>query len=144
MLLKILPVAVYTNPLSVQATLTTDWSQVRVKVTLRLTVSQSVSLGVEPQDIYCCLTVRVLFLWSALSDERTGLSFVYAAGPCQFSLSRVQVLGTQIWDFPFRHLLRLAGTQWKYSTPPPHGVVTLWLYPLRLTPWHGPHWKHRF
>jgi hypothetical protein len=26
------------------------------------------------------LTVTVLFLWGALSDERTGLSFVYAAG----------------------------------------------------------------
>jgi hypothetical protein len=33
----------------------------KVKVTLRLTVSQSVSLGVEPQDIYYCLTVTVLF-----------------------------------------------------------------------------------
>jgi hypothetical protein len=29
------------------------------------------------------MTVTVLFLWGALSDERTGLSFVYAAGPCQ-------------------------------------------------------------
>jgi hypothetical protein len=33
----------------------------------------------------------VLFLWGALSDERMGLSFVYAAGPCQRSLSRVRV-----------------------------------------------------
>jgi hypothetical protein len=31
------------------------------------------------------------FLWGALSDEKTGLSFVYAAGPCQSSLSRVRV-----------------------------------------------------
>jgi hypothetical protein len=23
--------------------------------------------------------------------------------------------------FPFRHLLRLAGLRWRYSTPPPHG-----------------------
>jgi hypothetical protein len=29
--------------------------------------------------------------WGALSDERTGLSFVYASGPCQRSLSRVRV-----------------------------------------------------
>jgi hypothetical protein len=60
----------------------------KVKVTLRLTVSQSVSKS------WCrayCLTVTVLFLWGALSDERTGLSFVYAAGPCQRSLSRVRV-----------------------------------------------------
>jgi hypothetical protein len=27
-------------------------------------------------DIYCCLTITVLLLWNALSDERTGLSFV--------------------------------------------------------------------
>jgi hypothetical protein len=32
-----------------------------------------------------------LILWGALSDERTGLSFVYAAGPRQRSLSRVRV-----------------------------------------------------
>jgi hypothetical protein len=42
-------------------------------------------------DIYYSLTVTVLFLWGALSDERTGLSFVYAAGPRQHSLSRVRV-----------------------------------------------------
>jgi hypothetical protein len=38
-------------------------------------------------DTFYCLTVTVLFLWGALSNERTGLSFVYAAGPCQRSLS---------------------------------------------------------
>jgi hypothetical protein len=53
-----------------------------VKVTLR-------------PDIYYCLTLPVLFLCGALSDERTGLSFVHAAGPCQRSLSLVQVP----WDF---------------------------------------------
>jgi hypothetical protein len=37
------------------------------------------------------LTVTVLFLWGHLSDERTGLSFVYAAGSSQRSLSRVRV-----------------------------------------------------
>jgi hypothetical protein len=26
--------------------------------------------------------------------------------------------------FPFRLLLRLAGLQWRYSTPPPHGRLT--------------------
>jgi hypothetical protein len=72
-----------------------------VKVTLRLTVSQSVSkswcrapFGAHDQIliiIYYRLTVTVLFLWGALSDERSDLSFVYAAGPCQRSLSRVRV-----------------------------------------------------
>jgi hypothetical protein len=70
---------------------TSELSRIKVKVTLRLTVSQSVSLGVEPQHIYYFLTVTVLFLWGALSDERAGLSFVYAAGPRQGSLSWVRV-----------------------------------------------------
>jgi hypothetical protein len=63
--------------------------EVEVEVTLLLTASQSVSLGVEPPSgahdqmfFFYCLTFTVLFLWGALSDERTGLSFVYAAGPC--------------------------------------------------------------
>jgi hypothetical protein len=30
-------------------------------------------------------------MWGALSDERMGLSFVYATGPCQCSLSQVRV-----------------------------------------------------
>jgi hypothetical protein len=70
--------------------------QVKFKVTLRLTASQSVSLGVEPQ---LGLTTRCLLLfgsygldlWDALSDERTGLCFVYAAGPYQRSLFRIRV-----------------------------------------------------
>jgi hypothetical protein len=56
---------------------------VQVKVTLRLTVSQSVSLGVW--QLWSC------FLWGTLSDERMGLSFVHVAGPCQRSFTRVQV-----------------------------------------------------
>jgi hypothetical protein len=55
----------------------------KVKVTLQLTVSQSVSLGIEPH-----LTV-------ALSDERTGLSFVYAAGPRQVAFLGCESLGTR-------------------------------------------------
>jgi hypothetical protein len=37
------------------------------------------------------LTVTFLIPWGALSDERTGLSFVCAAGPCQRSVSWVLV-----------------------------------------------------
>jgi hypothetical protein len=33
----------------------------------------------------------VLFLWGALSDERTGPSFIYGAGPRQRSLSVARV-----------------------------------------------------
>jgi hypothetical protein len=41
-------------------------------------------------DIYYCLTVAGLFIWDALSDERTGLSFTIAAGPRQRSQFRVR------------------------------------------------------
>jgi hypothetical protein len=41
-------------------------------------------------DLYYCLTITVLFLWDALSDESTGLSFVYATGPRQCSPSWVR------------------------------------------------------
>jgi hypothetical protein len=33
------------------------------------------------------------------------------------------VLLSQIRDFPFRRLLRLAGLRLRYSTPPPHGIL---------------------
>jgi hypothetical protein len=58
---------------------------VRVRVTLQLTVSQSVRLGVEPdfgtfdQRYYFFFffgKVTVLSFRGALSDERSGLSFV--------------------------------------------------------------------
>jgi hypothetical protein len=80
---------------------------------------------------YYYLTVTVLFLWGALSDEKTGLSFVYAAGSSQRSLSRVRVpwysrpyFTVSDLRLPFCHLLRLAGSQWRYSTPPPHGLLS--------------------
>jgi hypothetical protein len=94
-----------------------------LRLTVSQSVSQSVSLGGSWPDIYYSLTVTVLFLWGILSDERTGLSFVYAAGPCQRSLSRVRL--SQISDFPFRRLLRLAESRWRYSTSPPHEYNSL-------------------
>jgi hypothetical protein len=72
--------------------------KVKVKVTLRLTVGQTVSLGVEP---YLGLMTRYLFLFEiyglvfcgapSLTRGRVCLLYVYAAGPCQISLSRVRV-----------------------------------------------------
>jgi hypothetical protein len=38
--------------------------------------------GLRP-DLDYCLTVAGLLIWGALSDERTGLSFVIATGPRQ-------------------------------------------------------------
>jgi hypothetical protein len=36
-------------------------------------------------DFYYCQTVAGLLMWGSLSDERTGLSFTFAAGPSQHS-----------------------------------------------------------
>jgi hypothetical protein len=70
-------------------------SLLSLSLMLRPTVSRPVCLGVKhssqayDQIFITCVTVTVLFLWGALSDERSGLSFVCAAGPCQRSLPRV-------------------------------------------------------
>jgi hypothetical protein len=58
---------------------------------LRPTVSRSVCLGTKhPFGVYdqifiTCVTVTVLILWVALSDERSSLSFAIAIGPRQRS-----------------------------------------------------------
>jgi hypothetical protein len=109
---------------------------VKVKVTLRLTVSQSISQYVlvsspiwgpfitvwQLRSCSCeapfltrglvCLLYMLLALASAvlLGSEFLG--------------TRDHILLSQIWDFPFRRLLRLAGSQWRYSTPPPHRFLT--------------------
>jgi hypothetical protein len=56
---------------------------------------------------------------------------------------------SQIWDFPFRRFLGLAGSRWRCSTPPPHGsansAVTspgvIWRVSLRQVP-AVPHSRH--
>jgi hypothetical protein len=60
---------------------------IKVEVTLRLTASQS---KVLVSRYLLLLDSHDLVLWGALSDERTGLSFVYAVGPCQRSLCRIR------------------------------------------------------
>jgi hypothetical protein len=69
----------------------------KVKVTLRLTVSCQLVLVSSPiwgprPNIYYCVTVTVLFLWGALSDERTGPSFFYVqsfSGPSPLGLATI-------------------------------------------------------
>jgi hypothetical protein len=53
-----------------------------------------------------------LALWGALSDERTGLSFVYAAGTFKRSLSRVRVP----WDS--RSYFTVSDLRLPFSSPP--------------------------
>jgi hypothetical protein len=121
--------------------------KVKVKVTLRLTVSQSVSFGVEPPYLllfdsygldFCgapsltrgrvCLLYMLLALASAdfLGSESLG--------------TRDHILLSQIWDFPFRRLLRLClGCRAEQSRAvaycrQPASTVTLGIEP-RWVPW---------
>jgi hypothetical protein len=95
----------------------------QVKVTLRLTVSQAVSLGVEPQiylllfDSYGCFSGapsltrgRVCLLYMLLA-----LASVVFLGSESLG-TRGHSLLSQIWDFPFHRLLRLAGSRWSRAT----------------------------
>jgi hypothetical protein len=97
--------------------------RLKVKDALRLTVSQSVSLGVEP---YLGLMTRYLLLfhnyglvfWGPLSEERTGLSLIYAAGPCHRSFYRVRVP----WDS--RPYFTISDLRLPFSSPPTTRRVT--------------------
>jgi hypothetical protein len=65
---------------------------VKVKVMLRPTVNRPVCLGVKHSSgaydqIFISQTVTSLFIWGALSDERTGLPYTITAGPRQRSHS---------------------------------------------------------
>jgi hypothetical protein len=115
-----------------------------VKVMYKDLTVVSLSVSRSWPDIYYSLTVTVLFLRDALSDERMGLSSIYATGPCQHSLSQVWVPWTrdhiwlsQIWDIPFCCLLQLAGSRWRYSTPPAHRCHWAAAFGFKITPRHG-------
>jgi hypothetical protein len=71
---------------------------------LRSTVSRPVCLGIKHPSGFTTrfflrseygirLTVTFFIPWDALSDERTGLSFVCATGPCQRSFLGRSPLG---------------------------------------------------
>jgi hypothetical protein len=71
--------------------------------------------GLGP-DFHYCQTFAGLLMWGALSDERTGVSFTTAAGLASAVILGSESRGTgdhillsQMQDFPFRRLLRLAG-----------------------------------
>jgi hypothetical protein len=97
-------------------------------------------------DFYCCQTVAGFLMWNALFDEKTGLLFTITAGPRQRRHSRVRVpwdswpyftISDSI-DFPSRRLLRLAGSRWRHSTPPPHWWIPQIIASVRT------HREHRF
>jgi hypothetical protein len=91
---------------------------------LRPTVSRPVCLGIN-----YCLTVAVCWSWApSLTRGRVcRLQLLLALASAviswsEFRRTRGHILLSQIRDFPFRRLLRLAGSRWRYLTPPPHGL----------------------
>jgi hypothetical protein len=112
-----------------------NWS-LSLSFILRPTVSRPVYLGAKliwglRLDIYLSLTITALFLWaSSLTRGRVWLSYMLLALASIVFLgseslwTRNHILLSHIRDFPFRRLLRLAGSRWRYSNPPPHRVWT--------------------
>jgi hypothetical protein len=77
--------------------------------------------GLRP-DFYYCQIVASLLMWSALSDDRTGLSFTIAAGPRQRSHSRDRVRGTR------DHILCLRFETYSYDSQGYGGGIRPRLY----------------
>jgi hypothetical protein len=84
-------------------------------------------------DLYYCQTVADLLMWGALSLTRgrvCRLQLLLALASADILESesrgaRDHILLSEIRDFPFCRLVRLAGLRWRYSTPhPPHlGII---------------------
>jgi hypothetical protein len=93
-------------------------------------VGQSIFGIKHPSEAYDQIFITVrhlagLLMWRALSDEsRIQLLLVPGSAVIFGSESygtRDHILLSQIRDFTFRHLLRLAGLRWRYSNPPSQG-----------------------
>jgi hypothetical protein len=101
-------------------------------------------------DFYYRQTVADLLIWGALSDERTvchsqlllalASTLILRSESCG---TRDHILLSQVWDFPFWRLLRLAGSRWRYSTPSPHGIDKALNLVSLITSRHGLCTKHR-
>jgi hypothetical protein len=79
-------------------------------------------------------------MWGALSDERIGLSFVYATGPCQRSLSQVRV---PWYSGPYFTVSEL---RLPFSSPPTTRRVTVEVFGPASTrvPWYSPPYNCRY
>jgi hypothetical protein len=84
--------------------------------------------GLWPDFLFYFQTVAGFFLWALFLTRgrlrRLQLLLALASADIFGSDShgtRDNNLLSQILDFSFRRLLRLAGLRWRYSTPPSHG-----------------------
>jgi hypothetical protein len=123
-----------------------------------MTDSQSASLswnkapiwGLRP-DFYYRRTTVGLLMWGTLSLTRGRVCRLHMLlALASAVILETEPLGThdhillsQIRDFPFRRLLRLAGSRWWYSTPPPHGYPRTLPTVPSYNPRHVPRGKHR-
>jgi hypothetical protein len=94
-----------------------------------LSVLVSSLVWVSRPDIYYSLTVTVLLLWGILSDERAGMSFVYAAGPSHCTLFRVRVP----WD-SWPHFT-LSDLTLPFSSPPTTRRATVEVFKFWILKW---------
>jgi hypothetical protein len=93
-------------------------------------VSQSVSKswcrassGAHDQIFITVWQLRSCFLWG---DMLLTLASAVFLGSEPLG-TRDHILLSQIWDNFFHRLLRLAGSRWRYSIPPPHGHFFLFI-----------------
>jgi hypothetical protein len=119
--------------------LVTNLSLVELSFMLRPTVSRPVCLeikhhfGTYDQIFIIVWQLRVCWFGAAsLTWGRVcrlqlllGLASAVIFGS-ESRRTRGHILLSQIRDFPFRHLLRLTGSRWRYSTSLPHGFLKYW------------------
>jgi hypothetical protein len=95
-----------------------DWRSVSHKSWCRATSGAHDQIFITVSQLRSCFCVApslTLYMLLALA------SAVFLGSESHGT--RDHILLSQIWDFPFRHLLRLAGSRWRYSTPPPHREI---------------------